>query len=130
MISGRVWKVLKLIYIFLGIFTNFDFAAVTGVSSHTTYHCLAGVTGSHIISSATSQNHESNLPRTLNILFDNYNDGESTTCETSRHCAFGYTLVNVVGSTVTVKYRERTGAGTFVTAYSYTYENDASCVRH
>jgi hypothetical protein len=115
---------------FSGHLHKFDFASVTGVSSHTTYHCLAGVTGSHIISPVTSQNHESNLPRTLNVLFDNYNDGESTTCETSRQCAFGYTLVNVVGSTVTVKYRERTGAGTFVTAYSYTYENDASYVRH
>ena len=117
---------------FCGHLHKFDFAAVTGVSSHTTYQCLDGVTGSHVISPVTSQNHESNAPRTLNVLFDNYNDGESTACDTStsHQCAFGYTLVNVAGSTVTVKYRERTGAGTFVTAYSYTYENDASCVRH
>jgi len=115
---------------FSGHLHKFDFASVTGISSHTTYHCLAGVTGSHIISREESKNHASNTPRTLNVLFDNYNDGESTTCETSRQCAFGYTLVNVVGSTVTVKYRERTGAGTFVTAYSYTYENDASYVQH
>jgi len=113
---------------FSGHLHKFDFAAVTGVSTHTTYQCVDGVTGSHIISPETSQNYPSNEPRTLNVLFDNYNDGESTSCATSHHCAFGYTLVNVVGSTVTVKYRERTGAGTFVTAYSYTYENDASYV--
>ena len=119
---------------FSGHLHKFDFASVTGVSSHTTYHCLAGVTGSHIISPETSQNYKSNEPRTLNVLFDNYNNGESTACETSRHCAFGYTLVNVVGSTVTVQYRKRnvaeTGEVTFVTAYSKTYVNDASSVQH
>jgi len=111
---------------FCGHLHKFDFASVTGVSSHTTYQCVDGVTGSHVISPVTSENHASNAPRTLNVLFDNYNDGEATACGTSRQCAFGYTLVTVAGSTVTVKYRERTGAGTFVTAYSYTYENDAS----
>ena len=114
---------------FCGHLHKFDFAAVTGVSSHTTYQCLDGVTGSHVISPVTSENHDSNAPRTLNVLFDNYNDGEATACATSRQCAFGYTLVTVAGRAVTVNYRERTGAGTFVTAYSYTYENDASCVR-
>jgi hypothetical protein len=114
---------------FCGHLHKFDFAAVTGVSSHTTYQCLVGVTGCHIISPVDSTNHASNAPRTLNVLFDNYNNGESTACG-SHQCAFGYTLVTVAGSTVTVKYRKRTGAGTFVNAYSYTYENDASYVRH
>ncbi len=115
---------------FCGHLHKFDFSAVTGVSSHTTYQCVDGVTGSHVISPVTSENQASNAPRTLNVLFDNYNDGEATACGTSHQCAFGYTLVTVVGSTVTVKYRERTGAATFVTAYSYTYENDASHVLH
>jgi len=118
---------------FSGHLHKFDFAAVTGVSTHTTYQCVDGVTGSHIISPETSQNYPlSNGLRTLDVLFDNFNDGESTTCGTStpHQCAFGYTLVNVVGSTVTVQYRERTGVGTFRTAYFYTYENDASYVWH
>lgn len=103
---------------FCGHLHKFDIATITGVSDHTVLQCMCGVLGSTYVRNVTSQNNSSyNAPRTLNILYDNYNASESG--------QFGYVLVNVSGTKVTVSWRHRTGTNTFETTYSYTYTNDA-----